>query len=116
VELRRTDARVVRLAARDFGFSQLKCGARLPHLSREPRGRWVSCLSLYLRARLLVALRQPDAVPLLCRQRARIEADGDRLTATFALADHLLALRLAGLDRNPGWVPAAGRIVEFAFE
>jgi hypothetical protein len=39
-----------------------------------------------------------------------------RLNVTFELARLPLAVRLAGLDRDPGWVPAAGRYVAFHFE
>ena len=27
-----------------------------------------------------------------------------------------IAVRLAGLDANPGWVPALGRVVTFSFD
>jgi len=33
----------------------------------------------------------------------------------FTLAEHPLELRLAGLDRDPGWVPSAGRYVRFHY-
>ena len=32
------------------------------------------------------------------------------------LAELPIAIRLAGLDRDPGWIPAAGRSVAFHFE
>jgi hypothetical protein len=32
------------------------------------------------------------------------------------LADLPLQVRFAGLDRTPGWIPAAGRFVAFHFE
>ena len=34
---------------------------------------------------------------------------------TLSLADLPIELRLAGLDRDPGWVPAAGRYIAFHF-
>jgi hypothetical protein len=71
---------------------------------------------LYVRARLSRALGRRDALDIVCRQPAVIDVADERLTARFALADHPLAVRMAGLDRDPGWIPAAGRIVEFAFE
>lgn len=90
-------------------------GRRSP-LPHSPVDRWIACLALYLRARLARTLERTDAVDLLCRQPATLQIDEDRLTARFALADHPLAIRIVGLDRDPGWIPAAGRIVEFEFE
>jgi hypothetical protein len=34
----------------------------------------------------------------------------------LSLADLPIAIRFAGLDRNPGWIPAAGRYLAFHFE
>jgi hypothetical protein len=39
-----------------------------------------------------------------------------RLDVTFALARLPFEVRLSGLDRDPGWVPAAGRYVAFHYE
>jgi len=39
-----------------------------------------------------------------------------RLDLHFSLAGHPLEIRLAGLDRDPGWVPAAGRTIAFHYE
>jgi hypothetical protein len=33
----------------------------------------------------------------------------------FPLAGHPLPLRIAGLDRDPGWLPAAGLAIRFHF-
>lgn len=82
--------------------------ARLPLIER-----WPACLALYLNARLehltgtgLALLAQP----------ARIETRDLDLQAVFGLDRHPIELRLAGLDRNPGWQPAEGRSIAFAFE
>lgn len=54
-----------------------------------------------------------------CRQllhlHGRIECDAERLTVYFSLEQLPLAVRIAGLDRDPGWIPAAGRDVRFYF-
>jgi hypothetical protein len=42
-------------------------------------------------------------------------ATGRDVTVAFPLAGHPLPLRIAGLDRDPGWLPAAGLAVRFAF-
>jgi hypothetical protein len=88
-------------------------------LPAAPRARWVACLRLYLEARTSRALGCADgseAVATLCRRPARIAAEGERLEARFALDHHPLAIRLAGLDRDPGWIPAARRDFRYAFE
>jgi hypothetical protein len=79
------------------------------------RQRWINNLSRYLAARLKRALDTPDAVAITCTQPARIVIDGDRINIHFPLADHPIALRFAGLDRDPGWVPAAAHFIEFSF-
>jgi hypothetical protein len=38
------------------------------------------------------------------------------LEVGFSLETYPLEIRLAGLDRDPGWIPAAGRTVRFRFE
>lgn len=86
------------------------------HLPHRRQSRWLASLELYLEARLARALGCKSPLALICRLPARLVLDDERLVATFELADHPLSLRLAGLDRDPGWIPAAGRIVEFAFE
>jgi hypothetical protein len=113
--LRRGDRRLAARAARKAGFARVRAHSRLPRLPRDGRAAWVGSLALYLRARLKRSLGK-DGVELLCRRPAFVEVDEDRLTARFALADHPLAVRIAGLDRDPGWIPTAGRIVQFAFE
>lgn len=104
------------IAAHRAGFRRIEYSDRLPGLPRTARAQWIACLALYLDARLARAIDDRGGRTLLCRQPARIAADGERVTARFALAHHPVAIRLAGLDRDPGWLPAAGRIVEFAFE
>jgi hypothetical protein len=38
------------------------------------------------------------------------------LDVFFSLADLPIAIRLSGLDRDPGWTPAAARFIAFHFE
>jgi len=53
---------------------------------------------------------------LLCRQRATILYRRQRLDAHFSLTDHPIAIRLAGLDRDPGWMPSTGYDVRFFYD
>ena len=52
---------------------------------------------------------------LLLRRPARIEVGETRVDATFELATHPIEIRLAALDHDPGFVPAAGRTLAFHF-
>lgn len=71
-----------------------------------------------LRQRLSLALNLPEreAIATCLNLSARIERRGDRLDVSFSLHHLPLAIRLAGLDRDPGWVPASGCDVRFHFE
>jgi hypothetical protein len=81
--------------------------------------RWLSLLMPYVRARLRVALQlESDAnvATTLCRCRARVHTSAAHVDIHFDLADLPLPVRFAGLDRDPGWVPAAGRFIAFHFD
>ena len=97
-----------------FPVDQASFDRRLP---RRPRERWIASLALYLEARLALALDIPlrAALRLTCSQNASVTCESDRVTLAFALATHPLALRTAGLDRDPGYLPAARRDVRFVF-
>jgi len=106
-------------AARRLGLRGTPRPARLPSLPAAARARWIACLRRYLEARLARALNRADpaeAIAMLCRRPARVAADDAGVTVRFRLADHPLAIRLAGLDRDPGWIPAARRDVRYVFE
>ena len=79
---------------------------------------WLSILMPDVRARLRVALalKSDDEIPeILCRHHARVRATDTHVDVYFSLANLPLAIRYAGLDRDPGWVPAAGRFISFHF-
>ena len=90
-------------------------GRRKRGQRHDPSARWLRCLSLYLDARIRRATDDPAlglsslAIPGHCRISA------DRIDIDLALADLPLPLRLAGLDRDPGWLPAEGRAIAFHF-
>jgi hypothetical protein len=72
----------------------------------------------YVRARLVRALgleSPAESGQLLCARHARVFVTAARLDVYLALAELPIAVRLAGLDRDPGWVPAAGRFLAFHF-
>jgi hypothetical protein len=86
--------------------------------------RWVGWMAGYLRARLVRALgredaradARADAAEFLCHLPAHVSLTLTHLDVTFSLDHHPIEVRMAGLDRNLGWIPAAGRYVAFHFE
>jgi hypothetical protein len=93
---------------------RMRVGAGRPRSRLPSRGpdRWVACLALYLEARLQLCGAGLSLLELPARVRVR---DLD-LHAGFRLDVHPIALRMAGLDRDPGWQPAEGRSIAFGFE
>lgn len=86
--------------------------------SPSPRANELSCWLPLLRQRLALAVNQVEAEALTtCLSLpARIERRGERVDVRFSLHQLPLAVRLAGLDRDPGWVPASGCDIRFHFE
>ena len=97
------------------GFRHARNGrASLRHrLPSDRTDRWAACLAYYLDARLRLLC---GAGLSLLVQPAHVKIRDLDLTATFALDRHPIGLRIAGLDRNPGWSPAEGRTIAFVFE
>jgi hypothetical protein len=97
-------------------------------LGLEPRGelrRFLDTLIPYLRWRVLnaMALNAGSAQDDDALLAGRLLYRHGRLTCTSTHVDlhmgldHIdIAVRLAGLDANPGWVPALGRVITFYFE
>jgi len=85
----------------------------------EPPAIWLERICHGMQARVLASLGLGDDCDLrdlVLNQQAKIETSPARLDAHFSLADHPIELRLAGLDRDPGWVPAGGRSIYFHYE
>jgi hypothetical protein len=79
---------------------------------------WLAQLLPLVRHRLRLAFgldRNTDPGPLLIDHVGRVRVTPTHVDVTFALAELPLVIRVAGLDRDPGWVPAAGRFVAFHF-
>lgn len=80
---------------------------------------WLARLMPYVRARLRVALGLAEDIAagaIFCRRQATVRATDTHVDVFFSLADLPLEIRFAGLDRDPGWVPAAGRFIAFHFD
>jgi hypothetical protein len=81
----------------------------------SPGPEWLAWLSEKMLARWELALGSPKIAPYLM-QPAMIQIAASRLDVTFSLDQHPIELRLAGLDRDPGWLPAAGMAVYYHYE
>ncbi|HKG95555.1 MAG TPA: hypothetical protein VKA84_26825, partial [Gemmatimonadaceae bacterium] len=79
---------------------------------------WLDELAATLESRAAPALGVPagGALAFLCARPGEVTLTALRLRAHFALAEHPIEIRAAGLDRDPGWVPAAGRAISFHYE
>lgn len=92
---------------------QARAPQRPPGARTRHPGLWRA-----LRERLALALGLGDArelVPALLRLPARLADCGEHIDLHVDLAALPLPVRLAGLDRDPGWIPAAGCDVRFHF-
>jgi hypothetical protein len=78
--------------------------------------RWLNWIAGYIRARLVRGLGRDDACEFLCGIPARVSFTPAHVDVCYSLETYPIQIRLAGLDRDPGWVPAAGRLVTFHFE
>jgi hypothetical protein len=79
---------------------------------------WMQRLAPFLRARLARAtgVSPRAAVALVLQRPARLWHSPGRLTVAQSLAALPLAVRLAGLDRDLGWLPAAGCALSYRFD
>jgi hypothetical protein len=84
----------------------------------SPRKNWLKILAEYMRARLFQALNletQEQINAILFERKATINVTATHLDVTFSLADIAFEVRSSGLDRNPSWIPAAGKFINFHF-
>jgi hypothetical protein len=90
-----------------------------PSWIADPLEQWLAWLISCVQARLASALGVTDfsaLTRLVFRHAANIEVTADCIAVRFRLAEHPIELRMAGLDRDPGWVPAAGRRIAFHYD
>jgi hypothetical protein len=80
--------------------------------------RWIGWILPYIKARLIKALGKVDPgdiAGIYMKSHARVNVSPTRLDLFFSLDELPIEIRLSGLDRNPGWVPSAGRHIHFHF-
>ena len=80
--------------------------------------RWTRRIADYLRVRLARSTGAPvgDLARMFFARAARVDVSPARLDVFFLLAELPIEIRLAGLDRDPGWLPAAGRAIAFHYD
>lgn len=101
-----------------YGIAGAVADAARPASPPAPLDRWLGWLVPYLRARLRRVLAVDDAgLPaLLLTHPARVHVTDTHVDVVLSLDALPIEIRIAGLDRDPGWVPAAGRFLAFHFE
>jgi hypothetical protein len=82
---------------------------------RTGEGLGVGDTSGAARAWLAAAGFEDHEIPGLLGHTARLFVTRTHVDLTFRLEQIDLKARLAGLDRDPGWVPSLGRVISFHF-
>jgi len=88
-----------------------------PEIMSKPT--WLTDLLPHIKARLILALgieSEDSLAEILLHHYAKLIITPTHLDIFFSLSDHPIEIRLSGLDRNPGWVPAAGRFIAFHYD
>lgn len=88
------------------------------HFNPHRVARWTARIVRRINRRVTRALdaaaERPAARRLLCHP-ARVYVTAAHVDVLFDLASLPIDIRLAGLDRDPGWIPSAGRVVRFHY-
>ncbi len=101
-----------------YNMPSIRQAVRCRRDPATPLARWRSWVMSYLGRRVARALGDVHwrrACRMLLCLPGRIELDAERLNVHFSLERLPVVVRMAGLDRDPGWIPAAGRDVRFHF-
>jgi hypothetical protein len=91
----------------------------IPAAWRAERRSPIAGHAAFLRQRLCAAFGVRSFAVVrrrLLARPARVWLTATRLDAVFNIATHPVQVRALGLDRDPGWIPAAGRDVRFHFQ
>ena len=85
---------------------------------RPPRAlhRLLSFVIPYVRWRLKEALGSDVELERILCIPGTIEISPTHIDAVFDMNSVSLPVRMAGLDANPGWIPALGRVVTYYFQ
>jgi hypothetical protein len=78
--------------------------------------RWAAAVAPAVRRRLALALDGSEDMTTHLMAPARLFLTSSHVDVVMRAEDANLRVRAAGLDRDPGWLPAYGRVVYFHFE
>lgn len=98
------------------GFVLSDKGFAVESQPEDSLARWQHCIFSYIRARIARGMGREDAASLLCRIPGRVACSSTRVDVFYSLESYPIEIRLAGLDRDPGWIPAAGHYVAYHFQ
>jgi hypothetical protein len=82
----------------------------------QAAGAWLARHGDAVGAWLAERFDVPERLPQILAQPARLHVTRTHIDVLFALDQIDLELRLIGLDRDPGWLPAFGRVVLLHYE
>jgi hypothetical protein len=107
--------------SQDFQNSQSAKSSKTvnPDNPENPVPLWLGERMPQLLTRLRQALGITDEVDLaalLLRHHARVTLTPTHLDVFLLFANLPIEVRMSGLDRNPGWAPAAGRFIAFHYD
>ena len=81
-----------------------------------PNETWIDTISLQVSGFLNRSLDVENAVEVLCCLPASVTATPTHVDVFYSMQTHPIEIRIACLDRDPGWIPAAGRYVAYHFD
>ncbi len=77
---------------------------------------WQALALTQVQAYLTDRLEQPEEIANYLLEPATLYLNRTHVDLVFTLEQIRLDLRLAGFDRDPGWVPELGRVITFHYE
>ncbi|MDJ0702463.1 MAG: hypothetical protein QNJ46_04205 [Leptolyngbyaceae cyanobacterium MO_188.B28] len=77
---------------------------------------WRSQVLAPVQSYLAARLEQPEAIADILLEPATLYLTRTHVDVVFTLEQIRLDVRMAGLDRDPGWVPELARVVAFHYE
>lgn len=78
-------------------------------------GQWLRAIVPAIQHRLRLALGTATPLDALLEVPATLWIGSSHIDLVIDLSNIDLAVRLAGLDHDPGWLPAYGRVIQFHF-
>lgn len=90
-----------------------------PEAPVNPVPAWLTELLPQIKTRVRQALgitEETDLADILLKHHARVTLTPTHLDVFFLLSELPIEIRLSGLDRDPGWVPAAGKFIAFHYD